>query len=1136
MSTFLTFTMPSANDMSVTFLQRILGSSIINSFVGGSSGDNPTDSPVFAHLMGTFNHLLLGSGLLIFAILLFVGTMNTAADGQFLGRNWHSVWTPIRLIFGILLVVPLKSGYCVGQYIILYAIMIGIHLATNVWQSAIVDIFDNESTPPAPVYLTNEIRQVLAEELSNLFVPYVLVQTGLGNAANAQGVQIIPVNDIYTVGQSSIPPSLAGSIMSNASQDNGLCSSLFSGLSQTYCPQIVNSALGGNMGQITQYTAQVSGIGYIGSNPPTTLDSYHLGMVGNPWPGADGKISAYGEYVYDPQKLIPKVDPSIINSGPNGAQNAYDSLNNVIAAAIGPAGTIDPKTATQDQWNSLLNSCQNISATNINGAKAINGTDVGNNNYSNLSVCDLQPAIDDIMLYAQQIAQQNALNDISKGSNQDLKSSNKPLGENDPFNVPPDGQDAAFTNNAYQCTDDKGNKQICYNLNDYWTPDINSQGYIDLQLNNSWWMAGSSYLVLDNALGQNLAWMAEAIQQELNTFQAATNNQISKNLNYDCGTGASSFKDDQNPDDLNGFLTPELCLSYNLQVMEFNPHLTVGTDGKYQLGASTYTEQCEIYNTAKLPGSESPSYMYSCNYDLLRTTNPVNIVTKYNQSDIAISSKDWQDLLNPYNPEAVSVSPFAVDTSATPDFYGALLALPSTYQAPFIVMFELASKNSVVGGTNYYLKLYPYLVAVLNTMQYNGLLSGNQVESMLPVNKAIDGIFSQLIGGNNGGVGSSGQAQGMSNSLDSVMQQVYNLGITDQSQGIITSQFSLIQQAQIAGISMIMACISSMESVYTTYTTSLQAMMDKVNNIAESAGGMQNQVFAGLGAALGSLGGFFTAAAENAVEQAQLAIMTTTVTTLTTISVQLMWLPLLIFILTSLFTAGVQFAIMVPLMPYILFWAGQIAWLLGVLEAIIAAPIVMLGLAHPGGHEFMGHTVPAVRMLIGVMFRPVLMIIGMITGILLTYMVINFSAQGFHTVAAGILNAVPGDDATVQGTMSCLLLFIYASFLVMAFQKCFSAIYVIPERVVEWIGGQAQRAGEAELQQVSQTTQQAAGGLAQAGGQTLQAGLQAQEQKGQKMSDLSAQTMKTNVDVAGRWGKAAGDTAQAAGDVAKMFI
>jgi len=354
---------------------------------------------------------------------------------------------------------------------------------------------------------------------------------------------------------------------------------------------------------------------------------------------------------------------------------------------------------------------------------------------------------------------------------------------------------------------------------------------------------------------------------------------------------------------------------------------------------------------------------------------------------------------------------------------------------------------------------------------------------------------------------------------------VYNLGSPPATPGLVAKQFSLIQQAQTAGISMIMVCITSLEDIVNHYTNQYQALENQMNQFM--AGGIAAGVTAGLGAALAAFypaqGQAIVAAAGVTADVLGLVMQIQTINALTSISMTLMWLPIVMFVLTSLFTAGIQFALIVPLTPYILFWAGQIAWLLGVLEAIVAAPIVMLGLAHPGGHDYMGHSTPAVRMLLGVVFRPVLMVIGMVTGILLTYVVITFSAQGFHTVAASLLNSVPQDDQMVQGILACLMLLVYCSFIVLAFNKCFSTIYLIPDKVMEWVGGhRGDQAGAQDLQQMSSQASQAAGQMAQAGDQGANKDIQAHESKAQQTSQFDQSAVSTSKNSSMNYGEGAG--------------
>jgi conjugal transfer/type IV secretion protein DotA/TraY len=1207
--------MPQPNDASVTYLGQVLGNHVINDILG-SNLSTGADSHIFSRMMEVFNHLLLGGGLLIFAILLFIGTMNSAADGQFLGKKWDSTWTPVRLVFGILLVVPLSSGYCMGQYIILYAIFLGINLATVVWQSAINDVFNDQDTPPPPTFLTADIQGALAEALNSVAVPLIVDQSGLisNNAGNgnfqAMATQAIPMpNHQYAItppsGSTTVSAMPAG-VVNQIDLDAGVnvCSGLFSAEPyQASCKRAVSDVLSGssvtgasnpsldvNSGSIAFTSSAAIGLNVQtptgdGSASDPWFTSYGPGMPQSPaWGSAapDGMADVYGAYVIDTGRLSqatvasiicadnpsdPAQDGTMCDIGPTqseaqGATDAITDLQVVVANAITTPGAkaafsnASTGLLTTDSAQALMTSCntqvqvdqlstmKDPNATNTSGISQFGamGLDGSNTSSGSVSVCGLQAAIQDIIGSAQVYAQAMALaaapaEGDPNGSSPSCKSSSAPDANCGNASQAPQGQQEALADNTYKysTTDSNGNTvwHLGYNLNDYWIADINSQQYFDLHLNNSWWIAGTSYLVVDNAMSQNMYWMAQAIQMELNVFsQEFSGAQGStSSLNYQCPGPTATFNPDINGQDLTSFMTPEFCLQYGVQVMEYsNDNITNGSGKILAVPGDTasWTSPCGTY-TKTMPDGQVVIY-YSCALDTVRASQQVMRDIHYNHNDVGPAA-DWSSLIAPYAPSSGTSGPVgSVDTSATPYFYQQLENVPTALQGPISVLLLIAqhygtADNKYAG----YIKIYPYLVTLLNALQYNGALSQGPVQSSLPVNQSISFIFNQLIGGA-GTIGANINNRNTSgfinntasSSVNTVMQQVYNLGIVDTSKGLVATQFSLIQQAQTVGISMIMACMTSMEAVFSAYTSVLQSMVNNVNQlVANSNVGAVSTLNAMLGG-IPLLGPMFGAMASLDQQQTDLQVMLTVTTTMTSISVQLMWMPLFMFIMTSLFVAGVQFAILVPLMPYVLFWGGEIAWLIGVLEAVVAGPLIMLGLAHPGGNEYLGHSAPAVRMLIGVMFRPVLMVIGLMTGIMLTYVLITFSAQGFHIVAAGILNAVPSSEANVQGIMACLLLFIYGTFLVMAFEKCFSPIYSFPEKVVEFIGGVAAKGGEADLQRVSQATDKSASGAAQAGGQTMEKGIQAKEQQGKGQTDMAAKKMDTTFGE----GKAVADATQ----------
>ncbi len=166
--------------------------------------------------------------------------------------------------------------------------------------------------------------------------------------------------------------------------------------------------------------------------------------------------------------------------------------------------------------------------------------------------------------------------------------------------------------------------------------------------------------------------------------------------------------------------------------------------------------------------------------------------------------------------------------------------------------------------------------------------------------------------------------------------------------------------------------------------------------------------------------------------------------------------------LLALITAGLVMSLYIPLIPFIIFTFGAIGWFINVIEAMIAAPLVALGIAHPEGQEILGKAEPAVILLVNVFLRPTLMIFGLLAGMMLSYV-------GIWMLNAGFGNAWTFASASATGFAALLgmigVMLIYALIVLQVVQKSFSLIYVIPDEVLKWIGGNIRGlGGEAEAE------------------------------------------------------------------------
>lgn len=126
---------PPPTDKSVDFLGHIFGPTI------GSVQLHGTANPALMHMFERFNAAVLTIGTIIISYIAVISTINTAQEGQIMGRKWSSVWIPLRTLLGMLVLIPAPtSGYSVMQTIVIWCIMQGIGAADNIWNNILNDL------------------------------------------------------------------------------------------------------------------------------------------------------------------------------------------------------------------------------------------------------------------------------------------------------------------------------------------------------------------------------------------------------------------------------------------------------------------------------------------------------------------------------------------------------------------------------------------------------------------------------------------------------------------------------------------------------------------------------------------------------------------------------------------------------------------------------------------------------------------------------------------------------------------------------------------------------------------------------------------------------------------------------------
>jgi conjugal transfer/type IV secretion protein DotA/TraY len=179
-------------------------------------------------------------------------------------------------------------------------------------------------------------------------------------------------------------------------------------------------------------------------------------------------------------------------------------------------------------------------------------------------------------------------------------------------------------------------------------------------------------------------------------------------------------------------------------------------------------------------------------------------------------------------------------------------------------------------------------------------------------------------------------------------------------------------------------------------------------------------------------------------------------------------------------TVGGTLSIYVPLIPFVIFTLGAIGWFTSVIEAMVAGPLVALGILSPAGqHELLGKAEPAIGFLFNIFLRPSLMIFGLVAAVLLAGTMIDLLNTTFYTVFMQI-----GLEHALDPVGLVLILIAYVTLVITILNKCFAAIHIIPEKVGRWIGMQGEQYGESAdgLKQALDSGGQRASGAMQSTG------------------------------------------------------
>lgn len=207
-----------------------------------------------------------------------------------------------------------------------------------------------------------------------------------------------------------------------------------------------------------------------------------------------------------------------------------------------------------------------------------------------------------------------------------------------------------------------------------------------------------------------------------------------------------------------------------------------------------------------------------------------------------------------------------------------------------------------------------------------------------------------------------------------------------------------------------------------------------------------------------------------------------------------------------LLLCAIFLAYFLPGIPYFIWMMGVAGWLLMLVQCVSAAPLWAAAHVAPDGEGFAGDRAKTGYMLIiGLVARPILMVIGLVAGML----IVEFMARLIGVTFTWWIDSVTiGNSMGVVGLLSFMV--ILASLVLVMVRWSFSLIHIVPDTVLRFIGSASESFGESRVaDQVKEmvlagygAARSGTSGALGAGGAKLQQLAQGKKQQGQPKAQV----------------------------------
>lgn len=174
------------------------------------------------------------------------------------------------------------------------------------------------------------------------------------------------------------------------------------------------------------------------------------------------------------------------------------------------------------------------------------------------------------------------------------------------------------------------------------------------------------------------------------------------------------------------------------------------------------------------------------------------------------------------------------------------------------------------------------------------------------------------------------------------------------------------------------------------------------------------------------------------------------------------------------FGAGLLLMYVTPLMPFIRFLFNIAGWLLNILEAVVAIPLVAVAHLSTKGEGISGDMARTTYfMVLSIFLRPSLMVVGLIAALMMFTLSIGILNDMYKTAVTGFMGTAVGNAG--GGFSIIIYTVIYVAMAYGLCNLCFKLIEEIPNHAMNWISQSSARAISQDEGVASAVTQSGTG-------------------------------------------------------------